>query len=112
MKLKSTLKGGEIVLSEEMKKKILKQLSLRSPEDILPVLPGKTIDLIDTFTVCGKRLWNDGNLIGDKLGVYGNARGVIGDVSEIKGCLTGIVASAEEILFFLLEEQRKIDEQG
>jgi len=100
------------MLSEEMKKRILKQLSLRSPEDMLPVLPRKTIDIVNTFAVCKKRLWNDKFLSGDKLGVWGDARGVKGDVSEIKGCLTGIVASAEEILSFLLEEQKKIDEQG
>lgn len=100
------------MLSEKMKQKILQQLSLRSPEDMLPVLPGKTIDLVNTFAVCKKRLWNDANLIGDKLGVYGNAKGVTGDVSNIKGCLTGIYANAKDILDLLLEEQKNIDEEG
>ena len=95
-----------------MRKRILKQLSLRSPKDILPILPRSFVDLIDNFAVCKRRLWNDAGLIGDKLGVYGDARGVKGDVSSIKGCLTGIYADAEDILSLLLEEQRKIDEQG
>lgn len=112
MGLKSTLKGEKIMLSEEMKKRILRQLSLRSPEDMSPVLPRKTVDLIDIFVISGKRLWNKTNLFGDTLGVYGNAKGVKGDVSNIKGCLTGIYADAKDILSLLLEEQKKIDEQG
>lgn len=100
------------VLSIKMKKIISKQLSLRKPEDVLPVLPKTTFELVNTFAVCKKRLWNSNNLLGDKLGVWGDARGVTGDVSNIKGCLTGIYADAKDILDFLLEEQKNIDEQG
>lgn len=112
MELKSTLKGVNEVLSIEMKKIISKQLSLRRPEDILPVLPKATFELINAFTVCGRRLWNSEHLSGDKLGVWGDACGVTGDVSNIKGCLTSIYADAKDVLDFLLEEQKDIDEQG
>ena len=78
----------------------------------MPVLPKTTFELINVFTVCEKRLWNSEHLSGDKLGVWGDARGVTGDVSNIKGCLTGIYADAKDILAFLLEEQKDIDEQG
>lgn len=96
------------MVTEEMKERILKQLTLKPRK----LIHGENIENSDGLYGDGKDVWGDatGNW-GDITDITGDISGIgAGDLSWFVGCTTGIEASIPEMIA-ILEEAGKVIKQ-
>ena len=92
------------MVSEEMRERILGQLTLK-PRELIhgENIGGYKVELYGD----AKRVWGISNCRGDVTNLEGNLYGLRDDVSRLVGCVNGIEASANEIIE-ILEKAGKV----
>lgn len=97
------------MFTEEMKERILSQLTLKPRE----LIHGENIKNSDGFYGDGRNAWGDGDgKWGDVTDISGDISGLgPGNLSRFVGCTTGIQASSIPEIIALLEKAGKVIKQ-